>query len=162
MQKGTTSTTAEKTTKASAVSSMPVIVEVRKVSLKLAMDFWTARIGDKMEEDRIIRTADRFYLYLTGKANMAKVETKVEKIEKEEEEEKAEIEEEGEEIKKEEEISAANVILINEVMALKESQRIDEEVFKGYLGGRNIKALTIEELKTIKRILNAQTEDIPF
>jgi len=143
-------------------TSMPLIVEVRKTSLKLAMDFWTARIGDKMEEDRIIRTADRFYLYLTGKANMAKVETKVEKIEKEEEEEKAEIEEEGEEIKKEEEISAANVILINEVMALKESQRIDEEVFKGYLGGRNIKALTIEELKTIKRILNAQTEDIPF
>ena len=143
----------------SSKTSMPLIVEIREECLKLAMAFWTARIGDKMDEDKIIKTSNRFYLYLTGKANVAKVQTRAQT---EVEKEKAEIEEEGEEIKKEEEVSAAQVALINEVMALKESQRIDEEVFKGYLVGRNIKTLTIEELEEVKRKLNEQTEDIPF
>ncbi len=143
-------------------SAMPIIVEVRKASLRFALDFWTARIGDKMKEDKIIKTADSFYLYLTGKANIAEVKAKVQKIEEQEKEEKSEVEKEGEEIKKEEEISAAKVTLINEVMALKESQHMDGEVFLGYCDGEDIKTLTIEKLKEIKKKLNEQTENIPF
>ena len=143
-------------------TSMPIIVEVKKASLKLAMEFWTARIGDEMKEEKIIKTADVFYLYLTGKTNIAKVQTRVQKEEKQEKEEKSEIEKEGEEIKKEEEISAAKIVLINEIMVLKESQHVDGEVFKDYCDGKDIKSLTVEKLEKIKKKLSEQTEEIPF
>ena len=160
VQKGTASKAAGGRTQS---STMPIVVEVRKASLRFAIDFWTAHIGKEMKEDKIIKTADRFYAYLSGKAIIkTSNQEKQDKEEKLEKEEKSEIEKEGEEIKKEEEISAAKVVLINEVMALKESQHINEEVFKGYCNGENIKTLTIEKLKEIKKKLNEQTEEIPF
>jgi hypothetical protein len=148
------------TTKGTAkVSTIPIVIEVRRASLKLALEFWTARIGDKMEEGKIIKTANRFYLYLTGKTDKVTVQKKGTVRE---EEEKAEVEKEGEDIKKEEEMSAKKVKLINEVMTLKESHKIDAEVFKSHCNGKEIKILTIEELEKIKKILNEQTDEIPF
>ena len=129
-------------------------IKIREEALKRAMEFWTARIGDKMEEQRIITTAKVFEKYIAGDKITFKKETV--------KEEKSEIEKEGEEIEKEEKISAEKITLINEIMGLKESQHVDGEVFKDYCDGEDIKTLTIEKLKEIKKKLNEQTEDIPF
>lgn len=151
--KATGTSVVAKTTKTSA---MPVVVEVREASLKLSMEFWTARIGEKMDESKVMRTADKFFLYLTGKANIQK-ET-VEKVEKKEEEPK---ELKG---KKSEEqvIKVNNVPLINEIMQLKEDHHVDDAVFLAYCDGKDIKELTILELEVVKGKVKETTGEVPF
>ena len=38
-------------------ASMPIVVEVKKISLELAITFRTARVGEKMEETKVIKPA---------------------------------------------------------------------------------------------------------
>ena len=59
-------------------------------------------------------------------------------------------------------MSAKKAALINTIMELKEKHHVVEEVFTGYCDGKNIKALSVEELEKVKKILNELTEDIPF
>ena len=143
-----------------ATSALPPVIEVRKASLELAMGFWTARIGEKMEEKKIIETANKFYIYLTGKAE--KVSGQKKETNKKEEKEKAEIEKEGKDIVEEEKLSAEKIILINSAMKLKEEHHLDTETFAEYCNGKDIKELTIEELKKLESKLKEITGEIPF
>ena len=136
--------------------------DMRDISLQRAMEFWTARIGDKMEEQKILTTAEIFYKYLTGKNNIVKVQTKVQKEEEQEKEEKSEIEKEGEEIEKEEKMSAEKITLINRAMELKEENHLTTDQFESYCNGKNIKSMTIEELKELKKVLSEFTTDVSF
>lgn len=140
------------------ISVLPAGIELRKISLKMAIDFWGSRIGHEKDEKGIIETADKFKDYLIGKEKASSQKNQ----KKEKKEEKSEIEKEGEEIKKEEEISTEKIALINKVMKLKEDHHLDAETFAIHCDKKDIKTLSIEELKVLKTKLENLTEEIPF
>ena len=142
-----------------ATSALPAIVEIRKMSLKLAVDFWGSRIGHEKDEKGVIKTADLFKEYLLGKAE--KATQKKQKIEEPKEEAKSE-EKEAKKPEGEAELSSAKIALINSIMSLKEEKHLNTDTFAHYCNGKNIKELSIEELEKIKKQLEGLTEDIPF
>lgn len=143
----------------SAITVLPPSTEIRKASLKLAIDFWTSRIGIEVEENKVLATARVFEKYIVGDKIII---TRKKETTKKEEKEKAEIEKEGKEIAEEEKLSAEKITLINEVMSLKESNRLDTETFAEYCKGKDVKTLSIEELKELGKRLQEITSDIPF
>ena len=128
--------------------------DMRDISLQRAMEFWTARIGDKMEEQKIIATAEIFYNYLTR--SPAKVSGQS----------KAKFTEERKELTgartKGQVIKVDNIPLINEVMALKEEHNLNADQFESYCNGKDIKTMTTEELIELKKVLSEFTTNIPF
>lgn len=134
-----------------ATSALPPIVEIRKMSLKLAVDFWGSRIGHEKDEKGVIKTAGLFKEYLLGKAE----ETTQRKQKQEEPKEEAKPEEKKE-------LNAEKIALINSIMNLKEEKHLNTDTFAHYCNGKNVKELSIEELEKIKKQLEGLTEEIPF
>lgn len=143
------------TVKPSTISVLPAGVEIRKIALKDAIEFWNARIGDKMEENKILTTANIFNNYLLGKFRPGKSTQG--------EGQKEEGPKESKDTKTEKQVvKVDNVPLINEIMQLKEDQELDTETFAKYCNGKDIKTLPVKELEEIKKKLEGITQDIPF
>jgi len=142
--------------KPSTASVLPAGIELRKVSLKMAIEFWGSRIGHEKDENGVIETADKFKTYLvgTGKEEKTSGKKKEQKVEEPKEEPKSE--------KKEEKLSAEKVTLINEIMSLKESHNLNADTFAHYCSNKSIKEMSIEELEKAKTDIGNLTEDIPF
>lgn len=142
--------------KSTTVSVLPARVELRKISLGMAIEFWGSRIGHEKDEKGVIETADKFKAYIVGTEKKEKASGQKKK-EKKEEPEKLE------EAKSEEQvIEINNVPLINEIMQLKEDHHLDAETFAVHCDKKDIKTLSIEELKALKVKLENLTEEIPF
>ena len=142
--------------KPAKTSVLPAGVEIRKISLKNAIEFWGSRIGEKMEEQKILTTANVFCNYLTGG-------DKIRKTSNQKEEKKKKEPKELEGTKSDEQvIKIDNVPLINEIMQLKEDHHMDAETFAVHCDNKDIKTLSIEELKALKTKLENLTEEIPF
>jgi hypothetical protein len=144
----------------SSMTSISIIldIEIRKASLEGAIQFWGAHIGFNENEENIILTAKKFETYIRGSTIKTKIETKpkpedkpIEKKELPKDETKQVIVPEQDKIK-----------LINEIMELKETQNIDAESFASYCDDKDIKTLSIEVLKELKKRLENFTDDIPF
>ena len=139
------------------ISVLPAGIELRKISLGMAIEFWGSRVGHEKDEKGIIETADEFKAYLIGV-------DKIEKSSGQKKKEKAKEEpKELEEMKSDEQvIKINNVPLINEIMQLKEDHHLDAETFAVHCDKKDIKTLSIEELKALKVKLENLTEEIPF
>lgn len=144
--------------KPATTSILPTGMEIRRVSLKRAMEFWQARIGEPMEEAKILATADVFCEYISGNIKIEKVSGQ-KKEQKSEESKELEEKKEGEQVIKPE---TNTVPLINEIMQLKEDHHLDAETFAVHCDKKDIKTLSIEELKVLKKKLENLTEEIPF
>jgi len=138
------------------ISVLPAGVELRKISLNMAIEFWGSRIGHEKDEDGIIKTADKFKTYLIGAEKKERVSGQKKK-EKKEEPKKLEGAKSDEQV-----IKINNVPLINEIMQLKEDHHLDAETFAVHCNNKDIKTLSIEELKALKKKLENLTEEIPF
>jgi hypothetical protein len=152
-QKDTSTTIRPATT-----SILPAGAEIRKVSLMGAIQFWGSHIGFAGNEEEIIVTAKKFETYIRGSIAKTKTEIKpkpedkpIEKKELPKDESRQVIVLEQEKIK-----------LINEIMELKETQNIDAESFASYCDDKDIKTLSIEALRELKKRLESFTDDIPF
>jgi len=142
-------------------SSMPLIIEVRGMALKHSIEFWNSRVGEKIEEEKVIKTADKFYTYLTGKANVQTEIVKDESIQKKDDDDRKELKgtRSTEQVIKP---SPDNITLINEIMILKEEKKLTAGQWEGYRHGKDVKEMTIKELEELKKILKEWTDDIPF
>jgi len=137
-------------------TTMPLIIEVKGIALKRSIEFWNSRIGETIEEGKVIKTADKFFTYLTGKANVQK-----ESALNQEEDGKKELK--G--LRSTEQVikpTVNNITLINEIMALKEEKKPTVSQWEGYTNGKDIKTLTTEELEDLKKIFTEWTDEIPF
>lgn len=147
--------------KSATVSVLPAGIELRKISLGMAIEFWGSRIGHEKDEEGVIETADKFKAYLIeiDKIKKSSGRKKEQKEEKPKEEESKELEGTKSE---EQVIKINNVPLIDEIMQLKEDHHLDAETFAVHCNKKDIKTLSIEELKALKVKLENLTEEIPF
>lgn len=150
---------AEPNVAGSKKSSMPLIIEVRGMALKRSMEFWAARIGDKMEENKIIATAEVFYKYISGNPAKATIQNVTPQPQTEGKEEKKELTTGR---SKEQIIKLDNIPLINECMVLKEEHHYTPDQWEAYTRGKDIKTMTIGELEDLRDTLKDYTSDIPF
>lgn len=142
--------------KPATISILPAGIELKKISLKMAIEFWGSRIGHEKDEDGVIVTAEKFKEYLVGK-------DKIEKVSGQKKKQKKEEPKELEGAKSEEQvIKINNIPLINSIMQLKEDHHLDAETFAIHCDKKDIKTLSIEELKALKTKLENLTEEIPF
>jgi len=140
--------------KSGILSTTPSDSDLRSTSLKRAMEFWTARIGDEMIEQKIIATAEVFYKFIAG--NPAKISGQS----------KAKVTEEKKELttgrSAEQVIKIDNIPLINEIMGLKEEHHLNKDQWEGYTRGKDIKEMATKELEELRDTLKDFTDEIPF
>jgi hypothetical protein len=132
---------------------------IRKICLEESIKFYGAHVGIKETEENVINTAKKFEGYIRGSVtSKPKVEAKP--IVKEDPIEKKELPKN--ETKQAIVPDQGKIKLINEVMELKEAQGVDDVMFNHYSDGKDIKVMSIEELRILKDKLKSISEEIPF
>lgn len=143
--------------KPATVSVLPAGVELRKISLRMAIEFWGSRIGHEKEEKGVIETAEKFKEYLIGKEKIKKTSGQKEK----QKEEPKELE--G--AKSEEQVITLGqdkIELINKIMEIREKKGINMDVFNDLIKNKDIKKIEMGELLKLKERLEKTTDEIPF
>ena len=138
-------------------SVLPAGVELRKISLKMAIEFWGSRIGHEKDEQGVIETAEKFKEYLIGKEKIKKTSGQKEK----QKEEPKELE--G--AKSEEQVITLGqdkIELINKIMEIREKKGINMDVFNDLIKNKDIKKIEMGELLKLKERLEKTTDEIPF